>query len=299
MHRITVFGEVLFDCFPGGEKVLGGAPFNVAWHLQAFGQQPWFVSRVGEDEEGSEISRAMGAWGMDTAGLQRDPRHATGKVQVNLNQGEPSYEIVDGVAYDFIDAQQLDPQPSRMLYHGSLGLRSEVSRKALEHLKRILTPIVFMDVNLRDPWWQREQVLEWVGQADWVKLNEEELALLQGKDGDLELLAAEFLQRHMLEGLVVTRGAEGASLLMPDQPAVQVAPVEALRVVDTVGAGDALAAVLMLGLNLGWPIQQTLERAQHFASVVVGQRGATVDQLDFYRPFLSAWGLQRAAKGCI
>lgn len=291
MHRITVFGEVLFDCFPGGEKVLGGAPFNVAWHLQAFGQQPWFVSRVGEDEEGSEISRAMGTWGMDTEGLQRDPRHATGKVQVNLNQGEPSYEIVDGVAYDFIDAQQLDPQPSRMLYHGSLGLRGEVSRKALEHLKQTLTPIVFMDVNLRDPWWQREQVLEWVGQADWVKLNEEELALLQGKDGDLELLAAEFLQRHMLEGLVVTRGAEGASLLMPDQPAVEVAPVEALRVVDTVGAGDALASVLMLGLNLGWPIQQTLERAQHFASVVVGQRGATVDQLDFYRPFLSAWGL--------
>ncbi|MDA1342582.1 MAG: carbohydrate kinase, partial [Proteobacteria bacterium] len=39
-NAITVFGEVLFDHFPDGTKVLGGAPFNVAWHLQVFGQQP-------------------------------------------------------------------------------------------------------------------------------------------------------------------------------------------------------------------------------------------------------------------
>jgi fructokinase len=296
MHHLTVFGEVLFDCFPSGERVLGGAPFNVAWHLQAFGQQPLFVSRVGKDEAGKVISSAMGAWGMDTVGLQHDALHATGQVQVSLNQGEPSYDIVDGVAYDFIDAQQLDSPPCRMLYHGSLGLRNEVSRKALEHLKQTLTPVVFMDVNLRAPWWQREQVLEWVRQADWVKLNEEELALLQGRDRDVESHAAAFLRQYQLEGLVVTRGAKGASLLMRDQASVEVAPVAALQVVDTVGAGDALASVLLLGLNLGWPMSLSLERAQHFASAVVGQRGATVDQPEFYHPFLKAWGLAENRK---
>ena len=45
-----VFGEVLWDCFPDGQQVLGGAPFNVAWHLHAFGISPLFVSRVGQDE---------------------------------------------------------------------------------------------------------------------------------------------------------------------------------------------------------------------------------------------------------
>ena len=35
-----IFGEVLFDQFEDGSSVLGGAPFNVAWHLQAFGMQP-------------------------------------------------------------------------------------------------------------------------------------------------------------------------------------------------------------------------------------------------------------------
>jgi fructokinase len=148
-----------------------------------------------------------------------------------------------------------------------------------------------MDVNLRDPWWQREQVLEWVGRADWVKLNEAELDQLQGRQGDLPSRAGDFLQQHALKGLVVTRGSKGACLLMQNQAAFDVAPVEALRVVDTVGAGDALAAVLLLGLNLGWPMRQTLERAQHFASAVVGQRGATVHEADFFRPFIKAWGL--------
>ena len=54
----VVFGEVLFDIFPDGSRVLGGAPFNVAWHLQAFGCAPLFVSRIGEDENGEQVRAA-------------------------------------------------------------------------------------------------------------------------------------------------------------------------------------------------------------------------------------------------
>jgi fructokinase len=290
MRQITVFGEVLFDCFPGGERVLGGAPFNVAWHLQAFGLQPRFVSRVGDDPEGKEIRQAMQTWGMDMTGLQSDDEHPTGRVEVSLQAGEPSYDIVDRVAYDFIQADEPRGNHSRILYHGSLALRHASSRTSLQRLHNTLGAHLFMDVNLRAPWWQREQVLEWVAQADWVKLNEEELANLQDGAAD-HAGAAAFLQRHDLKGLVVTRGGEGASLLMRGQPVIDVAPVSALRVVDTVGAGDALASVLLLGLSLDWPMQETLERAQQFASAVVGQRGAITRQRTFYLPFITSWGL--------
>jgi len=165
--------------------------------------------------------------------------------------------------------------------------------EALEQIKSTQSPVVFMDVNLRDPWWRREQVLEWVAQADWVKLNEEELERLQEGEGELNARAGEFLQRHGLAGLVVTRGSKGAILLQREQSVIEVAPVQALQVIDTVGAGDALASVLLLGLMQKWPMQETLERAQHFASAVVGQRGATAEQPDFYRPFIEAWGLSR------
>ena len=60
---IHVFGEVLFDCFPDGRRVLGGAPFNVAWNLQAFGLAPQFISRIGDDADGKEIHALMTDWG--------------------------------------------------------------------------------------------------------------------------------------------------------------------------------------------------------------------------------------------
>jgi fructokinase len=292
MDRITIFGEVLFDCFPDGEKVLGGAPFNVAWHLQAFGQRPRFVSSVGDDDEGRTIRSAMQRWGMDTATLQTDPARTTGEVKVSLRAGEPTYDIVNGVAYDFIDPVQIDDAPDGILYHGSLALRSETSLQALEKLKSTHPPAVFMDVNLRSPWWQREQVLTWIDAADWLKLNEDEYSLLQDGASDPVKTAGDFLQRHDLRGLVLTRGERGAMAVTPDQDPIEVAPVKALEVVDTVGAGDALSAVLLLGLNLGWPIRQTLERAQSFASALVGRRGATVDDPVFYELFIDAWKLR-------
>ncbi|MDX1571268.1 MAG: PfkB family carbohydrate kinase, partial [Xanthomonadales bacterium] len=73
MAHIGVFGEVLFDHFPDGTRVLGGAPFNVAWHLQALGAEPQLISRVGSDPEGDAVRAAMAEWGMDTATLETDP----------------------------------------------------------------------------------------------------------------------------------------------------------------------------------------------------------------------------------
>lgn len=71
-QSVIIFGEVLFDCFPDGNVILGGAPFNVAWNLQAFGLSPLFISRIGDDSYGITIKEAMQNWGMDLRGLQLD-----------------------------------------------------------------------------------------------------------------------------------------------------------------------------------------------------------------------------------
>ncbi len=291
MGHVGIFGEVLFDSFPDGEKVLGGAPFNVAWHLQAFRQQPDFVSSVGLDTEGETIRKSMQRWGMNCSCLQSDDAHPTGLVEVSLDNGEPSYDIVDQVAYDFIDAEQLGELDLGILYHGSLALRHENSRLALQRLKSLKPSIVFMDVNLRQPWWQKEQVLSWVNEADWVKLNQEEFTLLSGEAIDLQPAMLRFLQKYGLEGLIVTLGEQGAMAVTADQTVYHVPAVRVTEIVDTVGAGDAFSSVLLLGLNLGWPVKQTLERAQQFASALVGQRGATIGDTEFYQPLIDAWGL--------
>ena len=47
---------------PDGSRVLGGAPFNVAWHLRGFGANPLVISAVGDDAEGREVLERMTSW---------------------------------------------------------------------------------------------------------------------------------------------------------------------------------------------------------------------------------------------
>lgn len=290
--RLCIVGEVLFDHFPDGKRVLGGAPFNVAWHLQAFGQLPYFVSRVGADAEADEVLGAMRQWGMDTEGVQLDSQLPTGKVSIQFENGEPQYDIVHPCAYDAIDANSLASQSCRLLYHGSLALRDTVSAGAVEQLKSCKPGIVFVDVNLRPPWWQPQRVLEMVRSADWVKLNTDELDSLHAAQGDSVARAADFLEHYDLRGLVLTHGGEGAEVLTASGEHHTIRPESNIEIVDTVGAGDSFAAVIILGLTHDWPLQVTLERAQTFASKLVTRRGATVSDMVFYQPFIDLWKLQ-------
>lgn len=292
-HAVPViFGEVLFDCFPDGNSVLGGAPFNVAWHLQAFGQSPLMISSISDDDLGKKVKSAMQDWNMNTMGLQLDPAHPTGSVDIAFDDGEPRYSIVEHRAYDYINADLLPAvAENSVLYHGSLALRNQVSSQALAKLKQQHTGSIFMDVNLRDPWWQKEFVLNLVDETDWVKLNEDELSQLGSGAGDIKSQAHEFIGKHKLKGLVITLGAKGAIALTENGEFAEVIPSHTLEVVDTVGAGDAFTSVLILGLTNAWPLEQTMQRAQEFASLMVGQQGATVHDPGFYQAKIADWGL--------
>ena len=285
-RRPLIVGEVLFDEMPDGIRVLGGAPFNVAWHLEAFGLRPLVITRVGVDESGDEVLTAMESWGMDTSGVQRDDFHPTGHVQVDLHDGEPTFHILPDQAYDHLDCglavRAMAGEPLSLMYHGSLISRGEVSRSALDGLKAEPGHPVFIDVNLRDPWWKRGEVVASVRQARWVKLNEVELGLLAG-GSDVEAAKA-FRGDHELDAVIVTRGGRGAVVVHGDGIFDVTPPVE-VEVVDTVGAGDAFSAVFILGLANGWPTDLTLERAIEFAAAVCTVPGATTEDRRLYSRF--------------
>jgi fructokinase len=292
IQQIALFGEALIDQFPDGQQVLGGAPFNVAWHLQAFGQRPCFISRVGNDAMGESIRQAMDEWGMTVENLQTDPDYLTGVVKVTINKDEPDYEILANQAYDFIAAQQLNlANQYSVIYHGTLALRSSTSEQALNDLKAHHTGKVFIDVNLRAPWWHKKSVDHWVSKANWVKLNHDELMQLAPPQNTLQDAIRLFLTRHDLDVLIVTCGSSGAMALNNADEFFEVTPAGNLPIVDTVGAGDAFSAVLLLGIQRGWPLSVTMDRAQSFASALVTQRGATVQDLGFYQTFIRAWNL--------
>lgn len=284
---VLVFGEALFDCFPDGEQVLGGAPFNVAWHLQALGDQPFFISRIGNDGLGRKILSAMGDWGMDMQSIQIDPVHKTGQVEVNLIENQPHYSITPDCAYDFISAEVMKNLPdSGILYHGTLGLRNSISRGCLARIVQQPDLSVFLDVNLRSPWWQQQEVFDWLEQARWVKLNEDELHQLGFGSTDICESMHKLQTQFQLEQLIVTQGEKGAIVLAADGSLYQETPASVSHIVDTVGAGDGFSALFIHGLRAGWPIVKILTVAQQFAAKVIGLRGAMSTEQDFYREFL-------------
>lgn len=285
-----IFGEVLFDHFPDDSRVLGGAPFNVAWHLQAFGLSPCFISRVGDDVAGREIADLMAAWGMGRDWLQTDANHATGSVQVSIEDTEPTYDIVKDSAYDFIDKALLAQRDTQgILYHGSLAIRNPESLAALRAIKASHQGRIFVDVNLRAPWWQPESLLPLLHDADWLKLNQDELFQLCPGGADLQTAMRLLYDCFNLEILLVTCGENGAVAYDGNHQFESVKPSASLAVMDTVGAGDAFSAVLLLGLSQQWPLPITLERAQDFAGALVGRRGATVHDQSFYHDFIQQW----------
>lgn len=282
---ISVFGEVLLDQFPDGTAVLGGAPFNVAWHLQGLGFPNRLLTRIGMDPNGDRVTAAMRDWGMDTSGLQRDPQRPTGTVRVSVEDGEPAYEITTDAAWDAL--QPPEPLACDLLYHGSLALRSATTARALGEFKARSQPrLTFVDINLRPPWWQADQVLSLVHDADWLKLNVHELQLLWPDDRNTP---GDLFDRFALKGLILTRGADGAEVFTASGESHRVQPPGAATVIDTVGAGDAFAAVMIAGLLSGWSLPLCLQRAQQFAARIVGQRGATVAAPEFYSDLIRQW----------
>lgn len=292
---LYIFGEVLFDCFPDSSRVLGGAPFNVAWHLQAFGLTPQLISAVGNDVMGSEIKKEMKNWALSDQFVQEDTEHSTGVVDITINNGEPSYGIREDAAFDYISTENL-PTLDRdsLLYHGTLAIRNNTSFKSLQKIVDEYNPKRFIDVNLRDPWWEYDKTLRTLQYADFVKLNFEELTALSGLPyiDDWIESAKEFKLLHNIVNLLVTRGKDGAILIDESGEIIMpTEPPESASFIDSVGAGDAFSALMLLGIVNEWDWLTTIERAQLFASFIVSRRGAICSDAAVYHDFRKFWGM--------
>ncbi len=296
MFDALLFGETLVDELPRA-RVPGGAPFNVACHLRALGASPLLVTRIGTDGDGRRLVRALRQRGLATLGVQRDTERPTGRVAVRETDDGPSFEIPPRQAFDYVDrdaavraTKGLSP---RVVYFGTLAQRLGPSRSALEALLESLPGTRFLDVNLRAPWFDRDVVERSLRLADVAKMNEVESTEIAGLLGTArsgrgfrDALAARF----GLSAVVVTRGVEGAVCRDGNGRESAVPPPRRTpRIVDTVGAGDAFSAAMILGSLRGWAPEVALRRADSLARAVCGFRGALPRRLSFYGRFLGAW----------
>ncbi len=295
--RPVVFGEVLYDCFPDGRSVLGGAPFNVAWHLNGFGLNPLLVSRIGSDDRGNDIIEAMQQWGMDVSAVQRDSFRPTGVVNVLLDDNnQPSYDIAESQAYDYIRPGEIYGTAMGgnygLLYHGTLGLRQPEAMSSLSIFLEQMNLPSFVDLNLRAPWWTADLVHQVLSGAAWIKLNDVELADIDISDAEKSDSREQALfKEYNPELVILTKGEDGAAILSAEEKVEAGISENVIEDGDPVGAGDSFSAVCMLGIAKAWRPQKILERAQEFAAVICGINGATSSDKKLYQGFRDKWGI--------
>lgn len=283
-REIICFGEILWDFLPRG-LFLGGAPFNVAYHLKRLGLDPVFVSAVGDDVLGDEALRRVRAMGVPPDWVARIGDLPTGYVQVDLDErGDASYTIAEPVAWDRIpvggDLIARAADADAMVF-GSLAQRGTANRDSLTRLIEACAGMVVMDVNLRPPHDPPDLVRELARHADCLKMNEDEVFQLVGlarSEASLEDAMTTLSAQSACERICVTRAADGAAYLRGSEIISARSPK--VTVADTVGAGDAFTAALVEALVSGaadsgdnaW-----LARACAVGATVASMDGATPD----------------------
>lgn len=289
--RPLVFGEILFDEPDGGQRRAGGAPLNVAWHLRGFGLDPLLISRVGADALGGLVLERLRVAGLDMRGVQIDTAHPTARLTVIASDEEPHFSIPADQAYDHIDVAALPDLGAErwaLLYHGSLAVRQPESAAALKRLRALGVP-TFIDVNLRAPWWDHDEIETLLRGARWVKVNAAELVeLVHGPARTLLQRAETLRMRFDLDCVIVTRGEQGSFAVTRDGSVTE-PPERVSELVDAEGAGDAFTAVLIFGIVRRWPLELMLRRATAFAAAICRESAPLPANEDIYRRFVRAW----------
>ena len=275
--KAVCFGEVLWDVFPEGKRI-GGAPLNVALHLNNLGIDPLMISKIGNDSDGKEILNYLSEKNVSARGIQTDTEFPTGTVRVQLRNGIPTYAIVESVAWDKIErneAIEKEVQEADFFVFGSLAARDAVSRETLIKLLDKAAYTVF-DVNLRTPYYTYEGLDILLSKANFLKCNEEEMGEISTALGCQEVgLKAQmkFMSSKCgADTVCVTRGSEGAILY--HQGTWFSHSGFTVKVDDTVGAGDSFLATLLVALHSGEAPQKALAKACAMGSLVASKAGA-------------------------
>ena len=287
---IVGLGEVLWDVYPDAAR-FGGAPANFAYHAASLDAESWLASSVGVDELGDRALDTLRQHGVESACVARDADHPTGRVDVTLDSlGRASYEFADNTAWDHIawsDALHSLARRCDGVCFGTLAQRSSQSRDTIQQFVKTtpFSALRMFDVNLRKQFYDAAVIDQSLRLATALKLNEEELPIVARLCGVTESDPRDAMRALMnmysLRLIALTRGPDGATLIAGDEESTS--PALPTTVVDTVGAGDAFTAGVVIGFLAGLPLADVNAHANAVASFVCSHPGAVAALPEYLR----------------
>jgi fructokinase len=268
---VACVGELLWDVLPD-RQTLGGAPANVAYHLHRLGVDVRVITRIGRDALGTAAREEFERQSLNLAGLQVDEILPTGAAHVCLDErGNADYQFVTPAAWDAIQYREEDRRP--VVVFGTLGQRDPRSRTTIDRLTEGAEGI--LDLNLRPPYVDLPTIVGALERARFVKCNEDEMQFLARAIGlsiDPVNFASALEGRFGVRTVCITRGGRGAQLV--DAGILYEATPLPVEIVDTIGAGDAFLAALLVGKLQRAPWSAALAMATRLGAMVAGAAGA-------------------------
>jgi len=275
------------------EYRIGGAG-NVAHNVRALGGRVELVGLMGRDEAAGRLRGEMVMSGMGVEGLVVDPARPTTRKQRivttrNQQVARVDYED-DGEAAGEVERALID-RARHALAHADVVVVSDYLKGAVT--RGLVAALVEGARERRIPVLVDPKIphIDYYAGATVVTPNHHEAETATHmrirSDDDARRAAAVFIDRARCQGVLITRGEHGMSML--DPAGVAHYPAVAREVADVTGAGDTVIAALALGLAAGAALAEAAQLANHAAGIVVGRFGpATVSPAELIGEFTDA-----------
>ena len=298
---VTALGELLIDFTENGisgqgnplfEANLGGAPCNVLAMLTKLGHKTAFIGKVGNDFFGKQLEDAIKEIGINVTGLRKDDKvHTTLALVHTYPDGDRDFSFYRNPGADMMLTEEEIPEElileTRIFHFGTLSMTHEKVRRATKKAVAIAKQagaIISFDPNIREPLWNsmdeaREQVLYGLGQCHILKISDNEIQWLTGKNDYTE--AVKWIrEKYDIPLILVSMGKEGSRAYYQDRM-VEKAPFINENTIETTGAGDTFCACVLHYIckheleNLTEKnLKEMLTYANAAASIITTRKGA-------------------------
>ncbi len=300
-YDVIALGELLIDFTQNGlseqgnglfEANPGGAPCNVLSMLNNLGKKTSFIGKVGNDQFGKTLKKALEELGIGTENLLMDNEvHTTLALVHTFADGDRDFSFYRNPGADMmltVDELNLDlVRDTRIFHFGTLSMTHDgiraTTKKAIETAKEAGALISF-DPNLREPLWDsldnaKEQVRWGLGKCDVLKISDNEIQWLTGEE-DFTAGVKKIREEFPIPLILVSMGRDGSRAYYGDHY-VEAAPFLQENTIETTGAGDTFCAcvlnyVLEHGLEAltDEQLKEMLTFANAAASIITTRKGA-------------------------
>ena len=298
---VVALGELLIDFTENGissqgnplfEANPGGAPCNVLAMLTKLGHKTAFIGKVGNDFFGKQLEDAIKEIGINVTGLRKDDKvHTTLALVHTYPDGDRDFSFYRNPGADMMLTEEEIPEElileTRIFHFGTLSMTHEKVRRATKKAVAIAKQagaIISFDPNIREPLWNsmdeaREQVLYGLGQCHILKISDNEIQWLTGKNDYTE--AVKWIrEKYDIPLILVSMGKEGSRAYYQDRM-VEKAPFINENTIETTGAGDTFCACVLHYIckheleNLTEKnLKEMLTYANAAASIITTRKGA-------------------------